>query len=323
MFNSPMAVKILDPATQKEVTVLIPCHNEATTIGPLLGIFKKIIPYAEIVVIDNASTDQTAAIAAASGAVVLFEPKLGKGFAVNAGVNHSVNRYILLIDGDQTYDALDSLRIIEELQSGADMVVATRMHADPSAYRKGHQLGNFIFTMLQKKLLGVQVKDTLSGFRGFNQAFLRTFTADAKGFEIETHLNIHSAVIKAKVTNFESNYVERPTDSKSKLNTYRDGFRILKSVIRLLVKWRPLVIFGLIGSIALSISIVFLLIPISEFINSGFILHIPTLIASSTLSLFSFSMIFFGFMANEIVNMRIETSRRDFTILKLFTNKSL
>ena len=318
-----MPVEFVNSLTHGKVSVLIPCHNEEATIGQLLQSLRDVLPFAELVVIDNASTDATAKIAAASGAVLLTENRIGKGYAVNSGLNYLNSQYILLIDGDLTYKVSDSVRIISELQNGADMVVATRIHSNPAAYRQGHKLGNYIFTKLQKKLLGVQIEDTLSGFRGFNQAFLKTFTTDAKGFEIEAHLNIHSAVLNANVVNFKSEYIERPFDSKSKLNTYKDGLRILKSILRLLVKWRPLAIFGILGSILFLTSLIFLSIPVLEFLKSGHVLHIPTLIAASALGLVSFSMIFFGFIANEVVNVRIETARRDFRILKLFIARSL
>ena len=297
-------------------TVIIPCLNEEETIGRVVTGLISVLPAAEILVVDNGSTDRTSEIAISSGAQVLHEPVKGKGYAVVAGFNATKSDYIILIDGDSTYDENDSLKILSRLIDGWDMVVANRNSQSPMTFRRGHRLGNLLLSKVQHKLMSVDVSDTLSGYRGFNQNFVRNFTQVSKGFEIEANLNIYSSIVGARVYNFNSNYSERPANSSSKLNTYVDGIRILFTILKMIVTWRPLLAYSVFGALGIIGGLFLVSIPILEFYRTGQILHLPTLIISSLIVFFSASVIFLGLVANLIVNFRIENARRDYKIFK-------
>ena len=297
-------------------TVIIPCLNEEETIARVVTGLISVLPAAEILVVDNGSTDRTSEIAISSGAQVLHEPIKGKGYAVAAGFSASKTDYIILIDGDSTYDESDSPKILSRLIDGWDMVVANRNSQSPMTFRRGHRLGNLLLSKVQHRLMNVEVTDTLSGYRGFNQNFVRNFTQVSKGFEIEANLNIFSSIVGARVYNFDSNYSERPVNSSSKLNTYSDGIRILFTILKLIATWRPLFAYSVFGTLGILSGLFLISIPILEFYRTGQILHLPTLIISSLIIFFSASVIFLGLVANLIVNFRIESAKRDYKIFK-------
>ena len=275
-----------------------------------------VLPAAEILVVDNGSTDRTSEIAIASGANVLHEPIKGKGYAVAAGFNAVKTDYIILIDGDSTYDENDAPKILGSLIDSWDMVVANRNSQSLMTFRRGHRLGNFLLSKVQHNLMNVSVTDTLSGYRGFSQNFVRNFTQVSRGFEIEANLNIFSSIVGARVYNFDSKYSERPENSASKLNTYVDGIRILFTILKLIMTWRPLLAYSAFGILGATIGLSLASIPILEFHRTGQILHLPTLIVSALLIFFSASVIFLGLVANLIVNFRIENAKRDYKIFK-------
>lgn len=297
-------------------TIIIPCFNEAETISGVVANLIAALPAAEILVVDNASTDRTSEIALASGAKVIYESSKGKGYAVAAGFNATKTEYLILIDGDSTYDEKDADSILRSLVDGWDMVVATRSSQSAMTFRRGHRLGNYLFSKVQHSMMNVKVVDTLSGYRGFNRNFVRNFTQVSRGFEIEANLNIYSSIVGASVYNFNSRYSERPISSNSKLNTYIDGTKILFTIVKLIVTWRPLLAYSAFGLLGITTGLLLISIPLIEFYRTGQILHLPTLIVSAFIIFFSASVLFLGLVANLIVNFRIENSRRDFKIFK-------
>lgn len=297
-------------------TIIIPCFNEEETISDVVTNLFSVLPAAEILVVDNASSDRTSEEALTSGAKVLYEASKGKGYAVAAGFSAVKREFIILIDGDSTYDERDAIKILRNLLDGWDMVVATRSSQSAMSFRRGHRLGNYLFSKVQHNLMNVDVVDTLSGYRGFNRNFIRNYTQVSRGFEIEANLNIYSSVVGARVYNFDSMYSERPTSSVSKLNTYIDGTKILFTIFKLIVTWRPLLAYSAFAVLGFITGLSFISIPLLEFYRTGQILHLPTLIVSAFIIFTSASILFLGLVANLIVNFRIENSRRDFRIFR-------
>ena len=301
-------------------TIIIPCLNEEETISGVVTNLIATLPAAEILVVDNASTDRTSEIARVAGAKVLHESSKGKGYDVVAGFNAAKTEYIILIDGDSTYDEKDAIKILRNFVDGWDMVVATRSSQNSMTFRSGHRLGNYLFSKVQHSMMNVNDFDTLSGYRGFNRNFVRNFIQVSRGFEIEANLNIYSSIVGASVYNFDSKYSERPASSSSKLNTYVDGAKILFTIAKLAVTWRPLLAYSAFGSLGIATGLLLISIPLIEFYRTGQILYLPTLIVSALIIFFSASVVFLGLVANLIVNFRIENSRRDFKIFKTISS---
>jgi glycosyltransferase involved in cell wall biosynthesis len=299
-----------------KATIIIPCRNEEETISNVIKNLITVLPLAEILVVDNGSTDQTSEFAIASGARVLYEPLRGKGHAVAAGLDAVETEYVILIDGDSTYDEKDAPQILKDLIDGWDMVVANRKSLNSKTFRRGHKLGNYLLSKVQHKMLKVKVVDTLSGYRGFSKNFVRNFTQVSRGFEIEANLNIYSSIVGARVQNFDSKYSERPLNSSSKLNTYADGVKILFTIFKLIMTWRPLIAYSVFGALGIITGFILISVPILEFYTTGEILHLPTLIMSALIIFFSASVIFLGLVANLIVNFRIENAKRDYKLFK-------
>ena len=223
------------------VAVLIPCFNEAVAIGEVVRAFQAQLPGARIYVYDNNSTDRTADIARGAGACVRFEGMKGKGQVVRrmfADVDADV---CVLVDGDMTYDASAAPAMIRRLlDDGLDMVVASRVSDDQAAYRRGHEFGNRALTRLASLIFGADTfTDMLSGYRVFSRRFVKSFPAHAQGFETEVELAVHAMELRMPVAEMPSRYFPRPEGSHSKLNTYLDGWRILKTIGRLFKNGRP------------------------------------------------------------------------------------
>ena len=272
--------------------------------------------------INNSSTDNTAEVAKKSGALVIDEVKLGKGFAVRQGFKNAKREIIIMVDGDLTYDPTIASKMVYLIRNGADMVVASRKSSEKSNYRTGHVIGNYLFSKFQLKALNVRVSDTLSGYRAFSNLYIQSFVMQPSGFEIEASLNIQASMVGAVVENITSKYSSRPSNSDSKLSTFRDGARIFYTILRYLVKLRPAFVFSILGIVFLIFSLFLSLIPATEFLATGKILHIPTLITSFSISILSALTFFYGLIAQKIVDFQTETMQRDFKYLKLNTKST-
>ena len=266
------------------VAVLVPCYNEEVAIGQVVKDFRAALPDAAIYVFDNNSTDNTAAAARAAGAEVYQEKHQGKGYVVRRMFTDVEADVYVLVDGDATYDAPSAAVMIERLLEGRlDMVVANRVGREQAAYRAGHRTGNWLLTSFVASMFGPTFNDMLSGYRVFSRRFVKSFPVLSGGFEIETELTVHALELGLPVAEIDTPYYARPEGSASKLNTWGDGFRILRTIIRLYRAERPLPFFTGIG-LALAIASIGFSIPIFiTYFETGLVPRLPTAILSTGL----------------------------------------
>ncbi|HZP68789.1 MAG TPA: glycosyltransferase family 2 protein [Pseudolabrys sp.] len=283
------ATNSADGLAPYRVAVLVPCYNEEATIEKVVKDFHTALPAAEIFVFDNNSTDRTAAIARAAGARVFEEKHRGKGFVVRrmfADVDADV---YVLVDGDATYDAASAGRMIGRLlDEQLDMVVGSRVDQDELAYRAGHRTGNKLLSGFVAWVFGPSFNDMLSGYRVFSRRFVKTFPVLSGGFEIETELTIHALELGLPVGEIETPYYARPEGSSSKLNTWRDGFRILLTIVNLYRAERPLPFFAGFGLVAALVSIGLAIPVVITFLETGLVPRLPTAVLSTGLMLLAF-----------------------------------
>ncbi|KQT26881.1 MULTISPECIES: glycosyltransferase family 2 protein [unclassified Bradyrhizobium] len=268
-------------STQLRIAVLVPCYNEEATVAAVVAGFRKALPSAEIYVYDNNSRDRTAAVAREAGAIVRSEGRQGKGHVVRRMFADVEADVYVLVDGDATYDAPSAPRMIDRLlDDHLDMVVGLRIDQVQSAYRFGHRAGNRMLTGFLSSTFGHAFKDILSGYRVFSRRFVKSFPVLSDGFEIETELAVYALELSLPVAELETPYYARPEGSFSKLNTWRDGFRILGTMLKLYRSERPLRFFTAIG-ILLALASVILAIPIViTFIETGLVPRLPTAVLS-------------------------------------------
>ena len=292
------------------VAVLVPCHNEAISVPSVVAEFRAALPRATVYVYDNNSTDDTVARAREAGAVVRHEPRQGKGNVVRrmfADVDADV---YVMVDGDATYDAATAPAMVDRLWSEQlDMVVGRRVHDDADAYRAGHQVGNRLLTGFLGRLFGRQFADILSGYRVFSRRFVKTFPADATGFEIETELSVHALEMRAPLDEVDTPYRARAEGSESKLSTWSDGVRILWTMVRLYESERPRRFFTAIA-VVLAVVAVVLAIPILvEYAETGLVPRFPTAILATGLGLLASLSFFAGAILETVTRGRQEVKR--------------
>jgi glycosyltransferase involved in cell wall biosynthesis len=269
------------------IAVLVPCHNEALTVAKVVRDFRAQLPDADIVVFDNASTDDTAALARAAGARVVAVPARGKGHVVRSMFRLIDADVYVMVDGDDTYPAGHVAQLLAPVLSGeADMVVGTRLetHAD-SAFRPLHDFGNRLVCTVISQLFGTRIADALSGYRAFSRRFVRTMPVLSQGFEIETEMTVFAMSQAMTVREVTTPYGARPEGSHSKLHTFRDGFRVLKTILFLYKDFRPLFFFGLIAAFCLVAGLGFGSLVIAEFATTGKVTHPSTAVLSAALTL--------------------------------------
>ena len=273
-------------APVSNIAVLVPCYNEAAAIAGVIRDFREALPHAAIHVFDNASSDDTAAIAREAGAIVHAVGLRGKGNVVRRMFADVDADIFVLVDGDGTYDAASAPRLIELLRRGrCDMVVAARQHTSSAAYRRGHVLGNHMLTGFLSWMFGRACVDILSGYRVFSRRFVKSFPVLSAGFEIETEITVHALELRVPIEEIETPYSERSEGSESKLRTYRDGFRILYTIVRLFSAERPLMFYSTIAALLALVSIV-LMIPVAiTYAETGLVPRFPTAILSTGLML--------------------------------------
>lgn len=274
----------------QRIAVILPCHNEELTVRPVVEGFRQALPEAEIYIFNNLSTDRTAEVAAEVGAHVRNVNLKGKGNVVRrmfADVDADV---YVMADGDATYHAPSARILIDMLiDQQLDMVVGARVEAEREAngkgeaYRPGHRWGNKLLTGTVQKIFGGSFRDMLSGYRVFSRRYAKSFPAHSQGFEIETELNVHALELRMPCAEIDTPYGARPEGSSSKLSTYRDGWRILKTIGRLVVSEKPLQFFGWLGAL-LMLAAVALATPILvEYGHTGLVRRFPTLILVTAL----------------------------------------
>lgn len=253
------------------VAIVIPCYNEALTIGAVVEGFRRSLPEASIYVFDNSSSDRTAEIARAAGATVRPVPTRGKGEVVRAMFRDVDADVFIMVDGDQTYPPERARDLIQPVLEGrADMVVATRLEQHNSAgFRPFHVLGNTMVLRLINALFDVQLSDVLSGYRAFSRRFVKTMPVLSRGFEIESEITLHALEHRIPVLEIPIAYGVRPQGSESKLQTVRDGLRVVATIIRLYKDYRPLRFFGLPGAVLLIVGIAIGFVVVDEFLELG------------------------------------------------------
>jgi len=292
------------------VAVLIPCYNEEAAIGRVVRDFRAALPDAVIYVYDNNSRDHTAAAAAEAGAVVRFEPLQGKGNVVRRMFADIEADVYVMVDGDDTYDAASAPLLVNRLLEGQlDMVNAARVTEVQAAYRPGHRLGNKMLTSLVAFFFGKRTADMLSGYRVFSRRFVKSFPALAGGFEIETELTVHALELRMPIMEVATPYKDRPAGSVSKLSTYRDGFRILFMIGKLVKEERPLESFAITAGVLALVSVI-LAVPIfTTFLETGLVPRFPTAILSTGLMIMAFLAIACGLILETVTRGRREMKR--------------
>lgn len=292
------------------IAVLIPCFNEQLAIGKVIRDFRAALPDARIFVYDNNSTDGTVDEARRAGAVVRHEALQGKGNVVRRMFADVEADVFVLVDGDDTYDAASAPALVNRLIGGSlDMVIGARTATGAGAYRAGHRFGNAFLTRSVALLFGDRITDMMSGYRVFSRRFVKSFPALSHGFEIETELTVFALELRLPIVEMPTPYGERQAGSMSKLRTYRDGFRILRMIIRLVKQEKPLAFFGSFAA-ALAFAAVMLEIPVlQEYIETGLVPRFPTAILGSSMMLLAFLSLACGLILQTVTQGRIETKR--------------
>ncbi len=293
--------------SRQRLAVLVPCFNEEAAIGQVVRDFRAALPQAAVYVYDNNSTDRTMEVARASGAVVRRETHQGKGNVVRRMFSDIDADVYVLVDGDATYDAPSAPAMIARLlEDRLDMVVAARVHADDAAYRRGHVTGNRLLTGFVATVFGTAFSDILSGYRVFSRRFVKSFPVLSGGFEIETELTVHALELELPVAEIQTPYYARPAGSVSKLSTWRDGFRILGTILKLYRSERPLAFFSSIG-IAMAVISTGLAIPVViTFVEYGIVPRLPTAILAMGLMLAAYVSIAAGLILDTVTRGRRE-----------------
>ncbi|HKU66124.1 MAG TPA: glycosyltransferase family 2 protein [Rhizomicrobium sp.] len=292
------------------VAVLVPCYNEEAAIAKVVEDFRAALPDAAVYVYDNNSKDRTVARARAAGAVVRNETRQGKGNVVRRMFADIEADIYVLVDGDDTYDAGASPRMIAQMISdGADLLTARRIHTDAAAYRTGHLLGNRMLTGLTALLFNVQLSDMLSGYRVFSRRFVKSFPFTAEGFAIETELTVHAVRLMMPMTELDTRYKERPLGSVSKLNTYRDGLRILGTIAYLVREERPLVFFSTIALLFAAVAALIGAPVVSEYLHTGLVPRLPTAVLATGLMVIACLSLTCGLILDTVTRGRWEAKR--------------
>jgi glycosyltransferase involved in cell wall biosynthesis len=269
------------------IAILIPCHNEAATIAKVVAEFRAAVPAASIYVFDNASTDGSAKLAHAAGAELRHVAALGKGNTVRAMFRDVEADYYLMVDGDDTYPAAQAMQLLEAVKAGqADMVIGTRMEQHEStSFRRFHSFGNHLVRRLISGLFAASLQDVLSGYRAFSRRFVKSMPVMSRGFEIETEMTVFALAHGYMLHEVPITYGTRPEGSHSKLSTFGDGLKILKTILFLYKDLRPLRFFTSIALMCIALGIGFGSVVVGEFANTGLVTHPSTAVLAVALTL--------------------------------------
>lgn len=308
------AVAVIEPlvtlADNIDIAVIVPCHNEERPIAHVIQDFRKALPGARIYVYDNNSTDATVAVANTAGATVRSERFQGKGNVVRRMFADIEADIYVLVDGDNTYEAAAAPRMIRRLiDEGLDMVTGVRVANSCEAFRRGHRFGNRLLTGLVARIFGRCTRDMLSGYRVFTRRFVKSFPALSRGFEIETELTVHALELRMQFGEEDTVYEERLPGSASKLNSIRDGFRILRMIVGLLKEERPLPLFGGLAAFTGLCGLGLFAPILSEYLATGLVPRFPTLIASSAMFVVAALLLLIGVVLDSVTHGRREMKR--------------
>ena len=300
------------------VVVQIPCLNEESTIGDVVRDFKQKLPRSRVIVYDNNSIDNSILLAKKNGAEVVVVNKKGKGNVVRRMFEDNLDyNYFIMIDADNTYDISNIKKNLNIMKNeNFDMMVAKRIHSDSSAYRKGHVIGNYFFSKFVNIIFGNDVTDIFSGFRIFSKRFVKTFPQTSSEFEIEAELTIHALEQKNRIGEFECKYKSRPSGSLSKLNTYKDGLKILKLILILVKDEKPLLFFSIFSFLFFFLSLYIGIPIIHEFYLTGLVNKLPSAVLSGLLMVISFLFFFSGLILDALKKIKYENKRINFLLYK-------
>ena len=307
----------MSQSNQPSIAVVLPCYNEEAAIAATVAGFRAALPTATIYVYDNNSRDRTREIAAEAGALVRSERQQGKGHVVRRMFADIDADIYVMADGDLTYDpkaapAMVDLLLAEQL----DMVVGTRRHEEKEAYRGGHVVGNRIFTGLLSSLFGRSFSDIFSGYRVFSRRFVKSFPVLSEGFEIETEMSVHALELRMPVGEVETSYGARPEGSQSKLSTYSDGWRILKTIGTLYRVERPTLFYGGIGALLVAAAIVLAIPLVVTYVHTGLVPRFPTAILVTGMIIVAVLCFFAGLILDTVTRGRREVRRLAYLSLK-------
>ena len=289
----------------KQVAILIPCYNEALTIKKVINDFQRELPDADIYVYDNNSTDNTYEIALNEGAIVKKEPRQGKGNVIRQMFFDIDADYYLMVDGDDTYPAEHAHELLAALREGrADMVIGDRLsngtYFDENK-RAFHDFGNNLVKNSINYLYKAKIKDVMTGYRGFNRIFVKSFPVMSSGFQIETEFTIHALDKRFKLVEVPIDYRDRPEGSESKLDTYSDGAKVLLTIMKMFKDYKPLLFFSIFSLIFFLFGLIFGIPVINEFIQTGFITKVPSSILASGLMVFGLLLLVTGLILDTVV----------------------
>jgi glycosyltransferase involved in cell wall biosynthesis len=289
------------------IAVLIPCFNEAIAIGKVVDDFRAQLPSATLYVFDNCSTDDTAAIAAQHGAVVIKEPRQGKGYVVESMLNSVEADYYVMVDGDDTYPADKVHDLLAPVVAGdADMSVGARLSTyTKSSFRPLHVAGNVLVRRLINRLFATKLTDILSGYRAFNRKVRERVPVVSSGFEVETELTIQMLYYQCRIVEVQVPYRERPGGAKSKLRTFRDGFRVMWKLFSLFRSFKPLTFFGSVGIVLFILALLAGIPPVYDYLDHRTVEHFPLAILATGLMLLSAGSVFLGLLLHAI-NWRLK-----------------
>lgn len=287
------------------IAVLIPCFNESMTIMNVIKDYSNALPEAQIYVYDNNSTDNTADIAKKAGAIVRYERRQGKGNVIRTMFREIDADCYLIVDGDDTYSAEDAIKLVDYvLSEDADMVIGDRLSSTyfTENKRRFHNFGNRLVRMLINKIFNSDVKDIMTGYRAFSRLFVKNYPVTSKGFEIETEMTIHALDKNFNIREVPVLYKDRPKGSTSKLNTFSDGYKVLRTIARLFRDYKPYLFFSMIALLGIAFATMLFIPILLEYLNTGIVPRFPTLIVSVTIYIISILMWICGIILEVIVN---------------------
>lgn len=292
------------------IACVVPCHNEEAAVGTVVQDLRAALPEAEIYVYDNRSTDRTAEVAREAGAIVRHEPRKGKGNVIRRAFADVDADALLIIDGDDTYDASRARDMVSLLFEGPyDQVLGARREKVEGAYRPGHAVGNRVLTGAVRWLFGNEVTDMLSGYRVFSRRYIKSFPALSREFETETEMTVHSLNLRLPTTEMAVDFKDRPTGSESKLRTYRDGWRILLMIMNLARRERPALVHGAVSGLLALIAAMLGAPVLLEFARTGEVPRLPTAVLAASLVTIAALVLLVGYVLESVVHMRQEQSR--------------
>jgi glycosyltransferase involved in cell wall biosynthesis len=293
-----------------QIAVLVPCYNEEATIAAVVKDFFAALPHCLVFVYDNNSSDKTVAKAVAAGAIVRYERMQGKGNVLRRMLADVEADVYVVVDGDATYDASACPAMIERLLSeNLDMINGMRIATNKEAYRPGHRFGNALLTGLIKSIFGTGLDDILSGYKVMSRRFVKSMPLLSGGFETESELAIHALSLRMPIAEVPTDYRDRPRGSDSKLRTYSDGFRILRTIVWLMKEERPLLFFSIVSGILAVMALIIVEPVVATFLSTGLVPRLPTAVLAASIMLLSFLSLSCGLILDTVTRGRREMKR--------------